>query len=94
MPAGFVRIVGDGLVYAGRCLVKGLVFWPDADADHVDVYDGVNTTIGKKFCRVEVAVSTTRHIGLGQGVVFESGIYIDGTDGAVETTVLFESLDI
>lgn len=92
MSAGFVRILGDGLVFGGRCLVKGLIFWPDADADHCDVWDGLNTTAGKKFCRVEVAVSTTRHIGLGQGVIFESGIYIDGTDGAVETTVIFEPL--
>lgn len=89
----WVRIVGDGLVHAGPCTVTHILFWPDADADYVDIYDGRDTTTGLKFCRIEAATQNTRHIGLGQGVLFGRGIYVDGIDAAVETTVTFTPLN-
>lgn len=87
------RVAGDGLVYDGPCIVKQIIFWPDADGDYADIYDGRDTTSGEKFCRIEVANSTTRHIGLGNGVHFGRGIYVDGIDDAVETTVAFIPLE-
>lgn len=83
------RIAGDGLVYDGPCVVKQIIFWPDAAADYVDVYDGRDRTSGEKFCRIEAENDQTRHIGLGSGVLFGRGIYVDGIDSAVETTVAF-----
>ena len=85
----WVRIVGDGLAFSGPCLLTHIIMWPDANADYADVYDGRDTTSGKKFVRVEAAVQTTRHINLSQGVRFDVGIYIDGKGSAVETTVVF-----
>jgi endoglucanase Acf2 len=67
--------------------------WPDSDADYADVYDGRDPTAGKKFCRVEASSQNTRHISLGQGVPFDIGIYVNGKDAAVETTVVFTPLD-
>lgn len=94
MPEGaaWVRVKGDDLAVQGPCLLLGLIFWPDADGDYVDVYDGLDATGGKKFCRIELATSTTRHLSFGQGVEFRSGVYVDGIDSAVETTVIFEQL--
>lgn len=85
----FVKITGDGMAFDGPCILKAVVFWPDADADYVDVYDGRDTTTGKKFCRIETATQTTKTLNLGSGVVFGKGIYVDGIDAAVETTVVY-----
>jgi len=85
----WVRITGDGLVYDGPCIIKQVIFWPDADADHTDIYDGRDPTSGTKFCRIESATQNTRHISFGQGVPFGRGIYVDGIDAAVETTIAF-----
>jgi len=92
MPGGvsWVRITGDGLAVQGPCVLHGLIVWPDSDGDYADVYDGLDATAGKKFCRVECAASTTRHVQFGQGVEFTAGVYVDGIDSAVQTTVLFE----
>lgn len=92
MPARWVRVVGDGLVYHGSCLLHDILLWPDVATDYVDVYDGRDTTSGKKFCRVEADIDESRHLHFGNGVAFDKGIYIDGADSAVETTVVFTPL--
>ena len=88
----WVRILGDGLVYSGPCLVHNLTLWPDSDADYAYVYDGRDPISGKLFCRLEAATSTTLHLAFGDGVPFDQGIYVDGSDAAVETTVVFTPL--
>lgn len=89
----WLRVLGDGLIYDGPCIVKFIIFWPDANADYADIYDGWDAASGVLFCRIEAAAQTTRHIGLGQGVRFGQGIYVDGIDAAVATTVGFVPLE-
>ncbi len=95
MPDGlpWVRIKGDGLAVQGRCLLHGVIFWPDVAADYVDIYDGLDATSGRKFARIEADVDATVVVGLGSGVEFATGVYVDGIDSAVETTIVFEQLD-
>lgn len=95
MPEGssWVRVKGDGVAVQGRCLLLGVLFWPDANADYVDVYDGLDATSGKKFCRFETSVSVTWCHCFAHGVEFATGIYVDGIDSAVETTIVFRPLD-
>lgn len=85
----WVRIVGDGLVFEGACVIDGILFSPDAANDYVDVYDGHDTVSGKKFCRIKTSVVVTWHFRFPDGVHFDQGIYLDGIDNAVETTVEF-----
>jgi hypothetical protein len=86
------RIAGDGLVCDGPCVLKAVVMWPDADGDYADIYDGRDTTSGERFARFESAVQTTVVCNLGDGVEFGKGLYVDGKDAAVETTVAFVPL--
>lgn len=88
----WVRLVGDGVAYLGTCVLHTVLFWPDVATDYVDIYDGRDATAGKKFCRLEAAVGKTRHLSLGSGVPFDVGIYIDGVDTAVETTIVYTPL--
>ena len=96
MPQGasWVRIEGSGLAYQGRCLLYGILFWPDSDADHVDVYDGLDATSGKKFVRLETSTSITWCHCFSRPVEFSSGIYVKDIDEGTETTVLFEPLEL
>lgn len=87
--ARWARITGNGLVYSGPCLLTHILMEPNAANDYADIYDGRDTTSGKKFCRVSSSVVITRHISLGQGVPFDVGIFIHGFDAAVKTTVVF-----
>lgn len=88
----WTRVIGDGIAYEGSCLLLGIILWPDTAADYTDIYDGRDATSGKKFCRIEADVDRTRPLNFGRGVPFDTGIYIDGMDSAVETTVIFEPL--
>lgn len=88
----WVRVVGDGLAYEGACLLRSVIFWPDADADYADIYDGRDSSSGKKLCRIESGDSNTLALDFGEGIPFNIGIYIDGVDSAVQTTVVFHTL--
>lgn len=85
----WVKVAGDGLAFNGPCIVKAIVFHPDVATDYADIYDGRDATSGVKFCRVENAVDSTMVVDFGDGVVFGRGIFVDGYDSAVETTVTF-----
>lgn len=90
----WVRIEGDGPAYSGPCLLTHILFKPDANHDYVDIYDGRDATTGKKFCRLSTANRTIGHINLHPGIRFDLGIYVDGYDAAVETTVVFIPQDV
>ena len=92
MHKRWVHLFGDGLIYRGPCLVHSITLWPDEDGDHAYVYDGHDVTSGKPFCLLEAATSTTLHLGFGDGVPFSQGIYVDGSDAEVATTVVFTPL--
>ena len=57
------------------------------------IYDGIDPTSGKIFVKLASAVKVTWALDLNSGVPFVSGIYIDATDSAVATTVVFEPID-
>jgi len=88
----WVRQIGDGLVWEGACKVHTLILWPDADGDYACIYDGRDSISGELFCRMEAATSTTLGINLGDGEGFDSGIYVDAKDSAVEVTIGFTPL--
>lgn len=94
MPCTYVRIVGDGRAYQGKALVKGIIFMPITANDYVDVYDGLDATSGELVCRIVSAVVTTWPFCMPFGVWFQRGIYLDGIDDEVQTTVFFEPLEL
>ena len=90
---GHVLIRGSGLAVEGPGVLHGLIFWPDEDADYADIYDGLDATTGKLFCRIETSTSTTWSWASEHGVLFDNGIYVAGKDADVETTVLFHNVE-
>lgn len=94
MPCAYVRIVGDGRAYQGAAVVCGIVFVPISANDYVDVYDGLDATSGEKVCRIISSTVTTQTVVFLDGVRFNRGVYLDGIDGEVETTVSFHPLEL
>lgn len=90
MTCAYVRIVGSGRAYQGACLVHGVIANPDTGGDYVDIYDGLDSVSGEVVCRLKTAAKTTVSFILSCGVHFSRGVYVDGKDSAVETTVFFE----
>jgi len=90
----WVRQAGDGLIWEGPCLIHSLILWPDSDGDYAYIYDGRDSISGELFCRLEAATSTTLSVDLGDGEGFDSGIYVDAKDSAVEVTVGFTPLSL
>lgn len=86
---GYVTITGDGLAVEGSCLVHGLILQPDANADYCTVYDGLDAVSGKVFVVIDTSIVVTRELIFPCPVRFDLGVYIDGLDSAVRTTVLF-----
>ncbi len=89
VATAYGRMAGSGMIHNAQCIVKSIVFHPDAGGDYVDIYDGRDATSSTKYCRVESAVDSTVPVDLGDGVIFGKGIYVAGIDSAVETTVAF-----
>lgn len=85
----WVTIMGDGLAYTGPCLLTDIIVSPDANHDFAIIYDGRDTTSGKRFAQIQSATRTAVHLSFAHGLPFDSGIYIDGNDDEVETTVAF-----
>ena len=85
----WVRIVGDGPVYSGRCLLHSVTLYGPGAGDSVIVYDGRDSISGKLFARFLAKVVNTEVYNFGVGVPFDQGIYLDGNDSEVETTVVF-----
>lgn len=90
----WVLIKGDGLAYEGKCRLLGVVFTPDANYDYADIYDGLDTTSGKRFCRLASSTRTSLVFSFVHPPEFAGGIYVDAYDAAIETTVLFEPLEL
>ena len=89
----WVRVRGSGQAWVGPCVISSIIFWPDSDADYADIYDGRDTTDGKKFCRIESSTSITWCFCFGEGVEFDEGVYIDDIDGGTETTIVLTPLE-
>ena len=89
MRKRWVHLYGNGLVYAGPCLLHDVIVTAPTAGDTADVYDGRDATSGKKFASVVVAANLTWQVTMPEGVPFDRGIYIDAADNDVETTVVF-----
>lgn len=94
MAYSYVRVVGDGRAYQGAAEVCGILFLPISANDYVDVYDGLDVTSGEKVFRVISAAATTLPLSFPEGIRFNHGIYLDGIDSEVETTVFFRPLEL
>lgn len=88
----YLNVAGDGIAYKGSCILKAVIFHPDAAGDYADIYDGRDATSGTKVFRIENTVDSTLAANLGDGILFGKGIFVDGIDSAVETTVAFVPL--
>lgn len=93
MDTRWVRVVGDGAVYLGPCVVRSIIMVPDGTDDYAVVYDGRDATSGKPFLKVTSAYKLPKQVSVEGGVPFDQGIYVDGSDAAVETTVVFTPME-
>ena len=89
----WVRGSGDFLAFAGPSFLTRVIVYPDAADDYSDIYDGRDTTSGKKIARFRRADKGTGVFNLGKGALMDRGIYVDAFDSAVETTVFFIPLE-
>ena len=86
------RVTGDGCIYEGPCIVKQIIFEPVSANDYAEIYDGRDATSGTKFAKVICTIVLTWPLDLGPGVLFGKGIYVNGIDGDVATTIGFTPL--
>lgn len=89
MRRRWVHLYGDGAVYQGACLVHSITLWPEANQDYTRVYDGRDVTSGKMFVELQAATRTNVHVTFEGGVPFDQGIYVNGKDAEVQTTIVF-----
>lgn len=87
--SGFVRTAGDGCAVEGPCVVTGFVWYCDKNDEQCLIYDGLDAVSGKPFTELIGDGKTTNVIGLGTGVRFDNGVYVDQTTTLDVITVLF-----
>lgn len=82
------RQVGDGIIYAGPCIVKTILFQPEATTQRAHIYDGRDPTSGTLFWRMRLQAEESLVLDFGDGVLFGRGIYadMDGDDDAITVT--------
>ena len=69
----------SGVVFAGRCRVKGYQIAPSGSAGQIDFYDNATTNSGT----VNLSVDTTTNTAIisttipGEGILFLNGVYVN-----------------
>lgn len=95
MPQGkaFVVVKGDGRAVQGPVLLTDILWYCASNGDQCLVYDGLDPDSGKFFCRLQGANDRNYHIGLGSGIAFSNGVYVDQSTTSDEATICFRHLD-
>lgn len=81
-------IIGSGLVTDQPTMLHGVLFTPISGNDYTTIYDGRDATSGTKIGKIITAYVITRYHNFGHPIYCPHGIYVDGSDDEVETTVL------
>jgi len=84
----FDLIIGDGLVTDQPTMLHGILFTPISGNDYVTIYNGRDATSGIKIGKIITAYVMTRYHTFGHPVYCPQGIYVEGSDDEVETTIL------
>lgn len=95
MPEGkaFAVVKGDGCAVQGPCLVTDILWYCDKNDETCAIYDGLDSASGRRFCTLIGDGKTFRRFGLGAGVLFSNGVYVDQTTVVDEVTICFRPLD-
>ena len=91
--SGWTMIKGSGLAVEGPCVLLGVIFTPDTTNDYVTIYDGIDAASGRKFAKITTAVDVTWPFHMSCHPLFAAGVYVEGIDSAVETTIIYESVE-
>lgn len=92
-PGGFVRVVGDGLVVEGSCVLLAYLWRCDKNNHTCAIYDGLDVTQGKLFAELIGRADTYYPFSFGDGVAFDSGLYVDQTNTDDALTVIFRQVE-
>lgn len=85
-------IVGSGVAVSRPTLLHGVVFTPVTANDYAVIYSGRDAVSGTKLFKVISAVVVTWSLYFGHPIYCPNGVYVDGIDDEVETTILHEAL--
>jgi hypothetical protein len=91
MPEGkaFAVVKGDGRAVEGRCVVTDILWYCKSQGNQLFVYDGLDATSGRFFCRMSAGNTENLDVHLGEGVEFASGVYVDQSSTDDEVTICF-----
>ena len=79
----------DGIIYTGACRVLGIHLEGPTAGDYAEIYDGT-TTAGTFRFDPRIAANTSSLTYDCFGAPFTTGIYVDGIDNDVITTVIYD----
>ena len=85
-------VVGDGLVTLEPTMLHGVIFTPVSATDYVIVYDGRGTIAGRKLFKLIESTVTTLSLSFPTPIYCPKGIYVDGVDSDVETTIIHRTV--
>ena len=69
----------SGVIYAGRCRVRGYQIAPGGSAGQIDFYDNATTNSGN----INLSVDTTTNTAIistlipAEGILFQNGVYVN-----------------
>jgi len=88
---GYYRGTADALVHQGACLLYSVVVLVSVTGGDVTIYDGQDTTSGRRVARVEGIADVNTVVDF-QGVVLSRGLYVDVGSSVTEYTVVWKPL--
>lgn len=69
-------------------MIHGIIFTPISANDYAIIYDGHDATSGRKLCKVISSVVVTWALCFALPIFCPRGVYVEGKDDEVETTIL------
>ena len=79
----------DGIVTTQPAWICCLILSVSASGDYVEVYEGRDTTSGRKFCTLKALENRSVAFPIGEPVYFDGGIYLAFSTTGSECTIVW-----
>ena len=86
-----IHISANGVIFAGRCRVKGFFIKSGTGSAQLDFYDNASAASGTIKMSIDT-LNTGAITGMlipGEGILFENGCYLNGFNTGVTITVFY-----
>ncbi len=86
----YINTSADAIAYDKPCYLKRLLLLVGTTGGDVTIYDGRDSSSGRKVATVEAIANETKTLNFGNDLLLERGCFIDIGSNVTEVTAILE----